>query len=131
MAASPTLKPVFWIGSTKADLSALPEDVRDEVGQALYEAQKGQRHPSAKPLRGYGGASVLEVISDHAGDTYRAVYTVKWPAGIYVLHVFQKKSKSGISTPKAELNLIDGRLKRLQELHDEAARKQKGKKDER
>ena len=129
MAVPPIPKPVLWIGNSKADLSALAEDVRDEIGQALFEAQLGRRHSSAKPLKGYGGASVLEVVSDHAGDTFRAVYTVRWPACVYVLHVFQKKSKAGISTPKGDVSLIDARLKRLQELHDEATRKKKGKKD--
>jgi phage-related protein len=126
MTTLPALKPVFWIGSTKEDLSALAEDVRDEVGQALFEAQKGGRHPSVKPLSGYGDAGVLEVVSDYRGDTFRAVYTVRWATGIYVLHVFQKKSKSGIKTPKAEMKLIESRLKRLQEMHDEATRRKKG-----
>jgi phage-related protein len=70
------------------------------------------------------------VVSDHAGDTFRVVYTVRWPACVYVLHVFQKKSKSGISTPKAELNLVDSRLKRLQELHDNAVKNEKGKRND-
>src|ERR1019366_2082741 len=113
----PSIKPVFWIGGTKEDLSALHEDVRDTVGQALFEAQKGGKHSSAKPLSGYGDASVVEIVVDHAGDTFRAVYTTKWRDRLYVLHVFQKKSKSGIKTPKTEINLIDVRLKRLRELH--------------
>ena len=129
MAAPPTPKPVHWVGNTKAELSALAEDVRDEVGQALFEAQRGQLHRSAKPLKGYGGASVLEIVSDHGGDTFRVVYSVRWPACVYVLHVFQEKSKSGISTPKAELNLIDIRLKRLQELQDSSAKNREGKKN--
>jgi phage-related protein len=130
MTLPPGLKPVYWIGNTKEDLSALAEDVRDEVGQALFEAQKGGRHSSVKPLSGYGDASVLEVVADYAGDTFRTVYTVRWPTGVYVLHVFQKKSKSGIKTPKADMNLIDARLKRLREMHAEAARQRKGAKDD-
>lgn len=129
MAVTPRIKPVFWIGHTKEELSSLHEDVRDAVGQALFEAQKGGRHSSAKPLSGYGDAGVLEIVVDHAGDAFRAVYTVRWPNRLYVLHVFQKKSKSGIRTPKADLNLIDGRLKRLTEWHV-AERRRKGAKDE-
>ena len=125
MVSPPPIKPVLWIGNTKDDLSALDEDVRDAVGQALFEAQKGGRHSSAKPLSGYGDASVLEVVVDHAGGTFRAVYTVRWPGRVYVLHVFQKKSKSGIRTPKADMNLIDARLKRVRELHAEVAKRQK------
>jgi len=110
------IKPVFWIGQTKRDVSAFAEDVRDEIGQALFEAQKGGRHSSVKPLRGYGDAGVLEVVANYAGDTFRAVYTVRWPGRVYVVHVFQKKSKSGAKTPKAEMDLIDARLKQLAEL---------------
>jgi len=121
-----SIKPVSWIGSTKKDLSALHEDVRDTVGQALFEAQKGGKHSSAKPLSGYGDASVLEIVVDHAGDTFRAVYTTKWRDRLYVLHVFQKKSKSRVKTPKAEINLIDARLKRLRELHAAATKRKKG-----
>jgi phage-related protein len=120
------IKPVSWLGNTKQDLSGLAEDVKDEVGQALFEAQKGGRHSSVKPLRGYGDASVLEVVSDYSGDTFRVVYTVRWPEQIYVLHVFQKKSKSGSKTPKSDLNLIDARLKRLTELYAEQAKLSKG-----
>jgi phage-related protein len=92
MAVPPDIKPVFWIGSTKGDLSALHQDVRDAVGQALFEAQKGDKHARTKPLRGYGDASVLEVVVDRAGDTFRAVYTVRWPGRVYVLHVFKNMS---------------------------------------
>jgi phage-related protein len=123
MMTRPNIKPVFWIGSTKEALSVLHEDVRDAVGQALFEAQKGSRHARAKPLRGYGDASVLEVVVDHAGDTFRAVYTIRWPGRVYVLHVFQKKSKAGIGTPKTDINLIDARLKRLREQHEAAAKR--------
>lgn len=126
MAVPPIIKPVFWSGRTKEDLSDLPDDVRDAVGQALFEAQKGGKHASVKPLSGYGDASVLEVVVDYAGDTFRAVYTVRWPAGVHVLHVFQKKSKSGIRTPKADINLIDDRLKRLREHYAAAAKRKKG-----
>ncbi len=126
MSGPRTLKPVVWIGNTKADLSVMAEDVRDEVGQALFEAQKGGRHPSVKPLRGFGDASVLEVVSDHGGDTFRCVYTVRWATAVYVLHVFQKKSKSGIKTPKSDLNLIETRLKRLREALAGATKRNNG-----
>ena len=113
----PSIKPVVWIGSTKADLSSFPEDVKDAIGYALYIAQRGGKHADAKPLRGFGGAGVLEIVEDHAGDTYRAVYTVRLAGRIYVLHVFQKKSKTGITTPKAVIELIRSRLKRAEEEH--------------
>ena len=117
MAISPNAKPVVWIGSAKADLVRFPAEVVGAIGYALYEAQKGNRHPSARPLHGFGGAGVLEVIEDHDGDTYRAVYTVRLAGRVYVLHVFQKKSKSGIKTPRAEIDLVRARLKRAEEQH--------------
>ena len=127
MMALPTIiKPISWLGNTKQELSGFAEDIRDEVGQALFEAQKGGRHSSVKPLSGYGDAGVLEVISNYSGDTFRAVYTVRWPERIYVLHVFQKKSKSGAKTPKGDMDLIDARLKRLTELHAQQAKLSKG-----
>jgi phage-related protein len=113
------LKPVGWIASSLRDLKAFPEEVKDEVGHALYEAQRGGKHYSAKPLRGYMGAGVLEVIEDHDGDTYRAVYTIRFADVVYVLHCFQKKSKSGIATPKQDLDLIDARLKTAEEKYAE------------
>jgi phage-related protein len=112
-----------WIGSTKKDLLALPEEVVDVFGYALYLAQTGSKHDQAKPLRGFGSAGVLEVVEDRRGDTYRAVYTVQFAARVFVLHVFQKKSRSGIATPKPDLDLIRNRLKvaarRAKELEDE------------
>ena len=80
-------------------------------------AQHGGKHTDAKPLHGFGGAGVLEIIEDHHGDTYRAVYTVRLAGRVYVLHAFQKKSKAGIQTPKAEINLIKSRLKRAEDEH--------------
>ncbi|HEV2197201.1 MAG TPA: type II toxin-antitoxin system RelE/ParE family toxin [Candidatus Acidoferrum sp.] len=126
MNGTPGLKPVVWIGSSRADLASLPEDVKDLVGYALYTAQRGGKHPDAKPLRGFGGAGILEIIEDHAGDTYRAVYTVRLAGRIYVLHVFQKKSKAGIKTPKAEIELIRSRLKRAEEEHARLPEARKG-----
>jgi phage-related protein len=104
-------KPLKWVGSSKRDLDAMPEDVKDVFGHAIDMAQAGGRHPDAKPLSGFGSAGVFEVVDDHQGDTYRAVYTVKFSGWVYVLHCFQKKSKSGIATPKVDLELINTRLK--------------------
>jgi phage-related protein len=111
MISSHKLKPLVWIGSSKSDLKALPASVVDTFGFGLYLAQSGGRHPQAKPLRGFGSAGVLEIIEDWRGETYRAVYTVQFEEAVYVLHVFQKKAKHGISTPKPDLDLIDDRLK--------------------
>lgn len=105
------LKPLHWVGSSKKDLLTMPDDVVDVFGFALHLAQMGKKHDEAKPLKGFGGASVLEVVEDHMGDTYRAVYTVKIADNIYVLHCFQKKSTKGIETPKHEMDLIRERLK--------------------
>jgi phage-related protein len=116
MPVEPT-KPVVWIGSSLKDLRALPEPVRDVFGYALYLAQKGSKHDAAKPLKGFGGAGVLEVVEDFDGDTFRAVYTVKFEGVLYVLHVFQKKSKTGAKTSKADMNLIERRLKAAETLH--------------
>ena len=92
----------------------MPEDVIDVFGFALHLAQTGKKHANAKPLRGFGGAGVLEVVEDHLGDTYRAVYMVKIDDAVYVLHCFQKKSKQGIETPKHDMDLIRERLKAAQ-----------------
>ena len=105
------LKPLEWVGSSKADLVAFPISLRKEMGYALYLAQSGGNPPSAKPLRGFGGAGVLELVERQDGNAYRAVYTVKFTEAVYVLHAFQKKSKKGIATPKADLDLIKQRLK--------------------
>jgi len=126
MTESPGIKPVVWIGSSRTDLASFPEDVKDAIGYALYIAQRGGKHADAKPLRGFGSAGILEIIEDHAGDTYRAVYTVRLAGRIYVLHVFQKKSKAGIKTPKPEIELIKSRLKRAEEEHARWLQTQKG-----
>jgi phage-related protein len=104
-------KPLYWIASSLGDLREFPQEVRQVFGQALFDAQTGRKHPDAKPLKGFGGAGVLEVIDDHDGSTYRAVYTIKFAGVVYVLHAFQKKSKSGIKTPIAEIQKIRSRLK--------------------
>ena len=105
------LKPVIWIGSSLLDLKEFPLEVQSDLGYALYFAQTNLKHPQAKPLKGFKGASVLEIVEDYDGDTYRAVYTVKLAGVVYVLHVFQKKSKHGIATPKQDIALIEKRLK--------------------
>ena len=105
----PGEKPLFWVGSSKVDLLAFPEPVKDDVGTALSVAQFGGRHPSAKNWKGQG-TGVFEVVEDHRGDTYRAVYTVKFAGAVYVLHAFQKKSPSGIRTARKDVELIARRL---------------------
>lgn len=109
------MKPVHWVGSSREEVREFPKAVRREIGFALEAAQQGDKHPSATPLRGFGGAGVLEVVENHLGDTYRAVYTVRFAEVVYVLHAFKKKSKSGIKTPKQEIDLIRARLKRARE----------------
>ncbi len=109
------LKPVEWIGSSRDDLCEFPEDVQQIMGFALYRAQLGKKHPDAKPLRGFKGTGVLEIVDNFDGDTYRAVYTVKFEGIVYVLHAFEKKSKQGIATPKQDIELIESRFKRAKE----------------
>jgi phage-related protein len=104
-------KQIVWIGSSLEDLRRFPAEVKEEMGYALHLAQVGELHLNAKPLRGFGGASVLEIVSDHDGNTYRGVYTVRFRRAIYVLHAFQKKSKRGIQTPIKEIQMIRDRLK--------------------
>ena len=119
-------KPVVWIGSAKDDLVTFPEEVVRAIGFALYEAQKGNKHPSAKPLHGFGGAGVLEIVEDHDGDTYRAVYTVRLAGHVYVLHAFQKKSRHGISTPRTEIDRVKARLRKAEQQHAAWLAEQKG-----
>ncbi len=104
-------KPLKWIGSSKRDLDAMPEDVKDMFGHAIDLAQVGGKHQDAKTMSGFGSAGILEIVEDFRGNTFRAVYTVKFAGWVYVLHCFQKKSKSGIKTPKEDMHLINLRLK--------------------
>ncbi|OJU08520.1 MAG: addiction module toxin RelE [Alphaproteobacteria bacterium 64-11] len=108
-------KPVRWIGSSRDDLKGFPKDVQRSVGNALWAAQTGAKAPYVKPLKGFAGAGVLEVVDDFDGDAYRAVYTVRFAGVVYVLHAFQKKSKRGIATPKSEIEKVELRLKRAKE----------------
>lgn len=109
--------PVEWVGSSKEDLSAFPRKVKETMGFVPRMAQKGGKHIDAKPLKGFGGAGVLEIIEDFDGNTYRGVYTVKMKGVIYVLHAFQKKSKSGIKTPEFEIKKIQQRLKMAEQAY--------------
>ncbi|HEX5279690.1 MAG TPA: type II toxin-antitoxin system RelE/ParE family toxin [Micropepsaceae bacterium] len=105
------LKPVEWVGSTYREFISFPEAVQQEMGYALYLAQTGRRHVSAKPMKGFGGAGVVELVEDDRHGTYRAVYTVKFDSAVYVLHAFQKKSRKGIKTPREEIDIVQRRLK--------------------
>jgi phage-related protein len=107
----PGLRPLIWLGGSKKDLKSLPAEVQDVFGYALYLAQAGDRHPDARPMKGFQGAGVLEIVDSFAGNAYRAMYTVRFADAVYVLHAFQKKSKSGIATPKEDVELIKRRLK--------------------
>lgn len=113
------MRPLVWLGSSRRDLRTFPREVRREMGVALYAAQQGETDPAAKPLKGFGGASVLEIVAQDQGGTWRAVYTVRYSEAVYVLHAFQKKSKRGIATPKQDLDLIKQRLAEAGRLHKE------------
>lgn len=109
------MRTIEWIGSSKKDLLSLPEKIRKTFGFGLYLAQTGLLHENAKPLKGFGGATVFEIIDMDKTGTYRAVYTVKIKDIIFVLHIFQKKSKHGIKTPREDMDLIRNRLKQAQD----------------
>jgi len=118
-------KPVHWVASSRKDIRKFPKKVRSTFGQALYDAQTGEKHPNAKPLRGFGGAGVLEVVEDENRSTYRAIYTVKFEGVVYVLHTFQKKSKAGIKTPSEEIEKVRSRLKEAERHYAEWSKQQK------
>jgi phage-related protein len=109
------MKPLGWIGSARHDLLDFPAELVREFGHVLYIAQLGGTHAAAKPMKGFGGAGVLEIVEAHDSDTYRVVYTVRFREIVYVLHAFQKKSKRGIATPKPELDKVKTMLKRAEE----------------
>jgi phage-related protein len=111
------MKALVWLGSTHDAVRGFSDAVRKDVGYALYVAQIGGIDPSAKPLRGFGGRGVLEIVADDTGGTYRAVYTVKFEEAVYVLHAFQKKSTKGIATSHADIEMIKKRLKLAEEQH--------------
>ncbi len=116
MADALALKPVVWVGSSRKDLRRFPDPIQREVGYANYVAQRGGKHRDAKVLTGFGGAGVLEVVEDFRGDTFRAVYTLKFSDSVYVLHAFQKKSKSGRETPRRDVELIEQRLREAEQI---------------
>ena len=109
--------PVRWVGSSKKDLLAFPDPVVSAVGYALGVAQLGGKHPRAKPWKGEGGG-IFEVVEDYSGDTYRAVYTVRFAQAIYVLHAFQKKLTKGIATAATDVAMIKARLRLARDDHD-------------
>ena len=104
------LRPVRWIGTSLRDLRSFPSSVRTDIGHALFTAQESKTDPAAKPLKGFGGATVFEIVASHHGNAWRAVYTVRFQDAIYVLQVFQKKSTKGIATPTREIELVKRRL---------------------
>ena len=122
MDKTPSRKPLYWVGSSKRDLLSLPGPVVDLFGFALCLAQDGRKHEQAKPLKGFGSAGVLEVVEDWDRSTYRAVYTVRFEGVVFVLHIFQKKSKRGATTPKADIDLIRERLKVAEQFAKELSR---------
>jgi phage-related protein len=112
------MKRLLFVGDSHRILSGFPDPVQRHVGFALYQAQMGNKHPDAKPLKRFQGG-ILEVVSDHRGDTFRTVYTVRLENAVYVLHAFQKKSKQGIATPRSEIELVKQRLQRAIEIDRE------------
>jgi phage-related protein len=114
-----SLKPVIWVGSSLKDLRAFAGPVQDHIGYALYVAQCGNKHRDAKILSGFGGAGVVEVVKDFRGDTFRAVYTLRYAGAVYVLHAFQKKSKTGRETPRRDIELIKRRLREAEQMASE------------
>lgn len=105
------------MGSSRTDLKTFPRPVQRHIGQALYAAQRGEQYPSAKALKGFGGRTVLEIVAPWDGDTYRAVYTVRFRDAVYVLHAFQKKSRKGVATAKRDMDLIRRRLAAAEQDH--------------
>jgi len=109
------MNPLYWIGSSRKDIKSFPADVQDVVGRSLLDAQFSEMPRNAKVLRGFNGASVLEIVEDFDGSTFRTVYTVRFQTAVYVLHAFQKKSRRGIETCKHDVDLIHARLKAAEE----------------
>jgi phage-related protein len=116
-------RPVEFIASAKRDLAAMPKSVKAVFGFAIFQAEIGEKHLDAKPLKGFGGAGVLEVVEDFHGDTYRGIYTVKFSGVVYVLDAFQKKAKKGSKTPKQDMDRIKSRLKLAEQHYDENYRR--------
>jgi phage-related protein len=119
MSDAAPFKPVIWVGSSRKDFREFPDPVQDHMGYALFVAQRGARHRDTKALSGFGGAGVVEIIKSHSGDTFRAVYTLRHVGAVYVLHAFQKKSKSGRVTPRRDMELIRQRLREAEQIAKE------------
>lgn len=113
------VRPVVWMGSSRSDLRRFPAPVRSDIGKALFAAQQGVTDPAAKPLKGFGGTRVMEIVDRHDTNTYRAVYTAQFAEVLYVLHAFQKKAKKGKATPKQDIDLIRRRLTDAERHHRE------------
>jgi phage-related protein len=122
VSANPSLKPVIWIGSSRKDLRAFPEPVQDHMGYALYIAQRGGKHRDTKTLTGFGGGGVVEVVTDFRGDTFRAVYTLRYAGAVYILHAFQKKSMTGRETTLRDIELIKRRLRLAEQIAKDGER---------
>ncbi len=116
------IRKVHFVGTSRKDLRGLPKGARAVFGFAILLAEQGMKHPDAKPLTGFGGAGVLEIVEDLDGDAYRAVYTVKFGGSVYVLHAFKKKSKVGSKTPPRDMELIVKRLKEAEEHYQAKSR---------
>lgn len=112
-------RPLIWLGSTREEVRSFPRPVKRDIGVALDAAQQGETDPAARPMKGFGGSRVVEIVSNYRGDTWRAVYTVRFAEAVYVLRAFQKKSKHGIATPRPDLDLIRRRLAEAERLHRE------------
>ncbi len=123
---TPHKKHLFFVGSSQKDLRDFPEEVKDEIGITLLKVQYGTTPANVKPLRGFRGAAVLEVVEDYDTNTYRAVYTVQFAGVVYVLHAFQKKAKRGIATPQQEMDLVKQRLLQAQAHYHDWKREQDG-----
>lgn len=120
-------KDVVWVASSLDDLREFPESVRQSMGFAIFQAQCGGKHVQTKPLKGFKGSGVLEMVEDFDGDTFRTVYTVRFADALYVLHAFQKKSKKGVATPQRDLDVIKSRLKMAERIHESRTSKKEGK----
>jgi len=115
----PPLKPVIWVGASRKALREFPDPVQGHIGYALFVAQRGGRHRDTKALTGFGGAGVVEIIKDYRGDAFRAVYTLRHADAVYVLHAFQKKSKTGWETPRRDMELIRQRLREAEQIAED------------
>lgn len=128
MSETSDVRSLLWVASSKRDLKKMPEDVIDDFGHGLLLVQKGYDPKNAKPMSGFGGAKILELVLDHSDGTFRTVYTVKFAEVVVVLHAFQKKSKQGIKTPKQDIDLIRSRLLLAEAMYKEWKEKKGSKK---